>query len=139
MSRVGLEGLASPPDLMARARTASALRALYFIKANYPRATFLSAVHCLMDRIWRPPHGDIVGDEGLATGLAEVTAAPGNGGPKLFTEDDVRRIMEGRESMKDVLTAQTTKAHKELGAFGAPWLCVTNDEGQKEVFFGSDR
>jgi glutathione S-transferase kappa 1 len=40
--------------------------------------------------------------------------------------------------MKDLLTATTQEA-LDRGAFGAPWLWVTNEEGKSEPFFGSDR
>jgi glutathione S-transferase kappa 1 len=39
---------------------------------------------------------------------------------------------------KDKLTTNT-KLVLDLGAFGAPWMMVRNDEGKEEPFFGSDR
>lgn len=42
------------------------------------------------------------------------------------------------QEVKDLLTAATGEA-LERGAFGAPWLWVTDGEGRGEPFFGSDR
>ena len=39
---------------------------------------------------------------------------------------------------KDKLTANTKEA-LDQGAFGAPWMWVTNGMGVSEPFFGSDR
>ena len=76
-------------------------------------------------------------DDNLAAVLVEATQTP-DGGDKLFTSADVERIMRGKGTMKEELQKQTEKA-VELGAFGAPWLWVTNAQGEKEAFFGSDR
>lgn len=40
---------------------------------------------------------------------------------------------------KDMLTAQTKMVVEKYGAFGCPWMVVTNEKGKKECFFGSDR
>ena len=70
--------------------------------------------------------------------LAEATETP-RGGTKLFADADVRRIMDARAQMKKKLIADTTMVANEFGAFGAPWLMVTNAAGETEPFFGSDR
>ena len=119
------------------ALTVSPERALLFIKTNYPVETFLSAMHFFCHKFWTPPHVNLTKDDLLAQVLAEATETP-EGGEKLFTQTDVKRIMEGRIEMKDVLKKETEKA-VELGAFGCPWLWVTNKKGQTEPFFGSDR
>lgn len=58
----------------------------------------------------------------------------------LFTSSEVRKIMEGASTaeFKDRLKAKTQEA-LDRGAFGAPWLWVTNSKGKGEPFFGSDR
>lgn len=75
--------------------------------------------------------------------LSEVTVGYKGGNPegkKLFSEDEVRRIMEaaGSKEMKDAMRAATEKALGQ-GAFGAPWIWATNRDGKAEPFFGSDR
>jgi 2-hydroxychromene-2-carboxylate isomerase len=56
----------------------------------------------------------------------------------LFSDEDVERIMNGRESMKERVKETTGEALKQ-GAFGAPWLIATRADGKSEAFFGSDR
>ncbi|KAH6897282.1 thioredoxin-like protein [Thelonectria olida] len=135
--RLGLPYGGSPKDLMSMAKTMSPLRALHFIKANYPLETFLSAFASLFHKTWTPPHVSLVDDANLEAALAEATETP-EGGRKLFTAEDVKKIMEGREPMKERLKELTGEA-VERGAFGTPWLWATNSEGQTESFFGSDR
>lgn len=138
-NRVSKPAIAFPPRklFMTMALTVSPLRALHYIKANYPTSVFLSAFHYLFDKFWTPPHVNLTEDEKLAETLAQATERP-DGGRKLFTEEDVRRIMEARGSMKESVKKLTGEA-VERGAFGAPWLWVTNGEGKAEAFFGSDR
>ncbi|KAK2589488.1 hypothetical protein QQS21_012837 [Conoideocrella luteorostrata] len=138
-SRVGITNFATPPDLFQRARTQSALRALLFIKANYPREKFLSTLHYLLYRFWTPPNADVVDEASLRGLLAEATDAPGrDGGEKLFSDADVGRIMDGRAQMKKKLAEDTGRAVGS-GAFGCPWFLVSNSEGRVEPVFGSDR
>jgi 2-hydroxychromene-2-carboxylate isomerase len=120
---------------MSMALTTSPLRALHYIKANFPRATFLAIVETMFKKLWTPPHVNLTQDDKLTAVLAEAT--DGSGRP-LFTADDVSRIMAGREGMKDVVKAETQKA-VDLGAFGAPWIWATNAKGDGAPFFGSDR
>ncbi|KAH6610740.1 Dihydrofolate reductase-like protein [Trichoderma cornu-damae] len=137
--RVGLHGLETPPDLMAVAHTVSPLRALHYVKANYPRASFLAAVEACFVAFWTPPNVNLIPEENLRAVLLGATEKPGQSdGKKLFAEAEVERIMQGRSGMKDVLLA-TTKRAVDQGAFGAPWIWVTNAKGEEEPFFGSDR
>ncbi|RFU81344.1 dihydrofolate reductase [Trichoderma arundinaceum] len=137
--RVGLFGLQSPPDLMAISHTISPLRALHYIKANYPRATFLATFENLFHAFWTPPNVNLIPEENLRAVLLGATEKPGKSdSKKLFTEEEVEKIMKGRSEMKNVLMA-TTKRAADQGAFGAPWLWVTNAKGEQEPFFGSDR
>ncbi|KAG6025816.1 hypothetical protein E4U41_001443, partial [Claviceps citrina] len=155
-SRVGITALSPPRDLLSRARTQSALRALLFIKANFARETFLSALRFLFRAFWTPPNGDVVDEESLRALLAGATAAAaaaaaaaagggesgddarGGGDGLLFSRAEVDAIMEGRGRMKEALVEETGRA-VEAGAFGCPWLVVEDARGRVEPFFGSDR
>ncbi|KAG6003310.1 hypothetical protein E4U21_002198 [Claviceps maximensis] len=146
-SRVGITYFATPPDFLSRARTQSALRALLFIKANFSVHTFLAALRFLFVRFWTPPHVDVVEDDSLRELLAEATrdaaaggrsGGGGGGGHRLFSRDEVDSIMDGRARMKRLLAEETQYVVK-AGAFGCPWLLVTDSRGKVEPFFGSDR
>lgn len=137
--RVGLFGIQGPPDLMAVSHTVSPLRALHYIKANYPKETFLATFESLFKAFWTPPHVNLIPEENLRAVLQGATENPGKGGgKKLFTEEEVEKILKARGGMKDVLMATTQRA-VDQGAFGAPWIWVTNAKGEQEPFFGSDR
>lgn len=118
------------------AMTASPLRALLHVKANFPAPVFLAAMHHLFESFWAPPHANLTKDEVLREALAGVRL-PSGGGP-VFGEGEVGAIMEGREAMKGLLRAETERA-VELGAFGAPWTWAVDADGKGEAFFGSDR
>jgi glutathione S-transferase kappa 1 len=137
--RVGLHGLAFPKDFMSMALTVSPQRALHYIKANYPSSTFIASMAYLNQQMWTPPHVNLTQDENLRRVLLEATAtAGGKGKKKLFTEKQVDEIMVGRGEMKGILKAKTEEV-VQLGAFGAPWMWVTNAKGESSPFFGSDR
>ncbi|KAK7428492.1 hypothetical protein QQZ08_004930 [Neonectria magnoliae] len=135
--RLSLPYQGGPKDLMAMSKTLSPLRALHFIKANYPTSTFLSVFALFFHRLWTPPHVNLIDDVNLEAALVEATERL-DGGGKLFTAEDVARIMAGRDSMRDRVK-QMTDGAVEKGAFGAPWMWVTNGEGKTAAFFGSDR
>ncbi|KAL7950428.1 thioredoxin-like protein [Trichoderma barbatum] len=137
--RVGLFDIQAPPDLMSVSHTVSPLRALHYIKANYPQATFLAAFESCFMAFWTPPNVDLKPEENLRAVLQGATEKPGKkDSKKLFTEDEVEKILKARGGMKDVLMATTQRA-VDQGAFGAPWFWVTNAKGEQEPFFGSDR
>ncbi|KAF5625357.1 glutathione S-transferase [Fusarium sp. NRRL 25303] len=136
--RLGVPYQGSPPDIVAIAKTVSPLRALHFIKENYPESTYLAATRFLFHKIWLPPHVNLAEDEKLIAALKEATdELDGGSGKKLFSDEDVERIMNGRESMRERVKDLTGEAVQK-GAFGAPWLIVTRDDGKSEAFFGSD-
>ncbi|RMJ05168.1 hypothetical protein CDV36_014157 [Fusarium kuroshium] len=138
-ARLSLPYQGSPPDIFAIAKTLSPLRALQFIKENYPEPTFLATFRFFFHKLWLPPHVNLAEDANLIAALSEATdELDGGSGKKLFTDEDVKRIMEGREGMKEKVKMLTAEA-VEKGAFGAPWLWVTNRDGKSEAFFGSDR
>lgn len=136
----------SPPgDLMEAGKTQLPLRALHFVKARYPADTYLATWRHLLRAFWtlhEPPNTPAA----LAKALADVPATtPGGGeeeeGKRLFTADDVDRIVRAaaEPAYKDALRRATEEA-QQRGAFGAPWLWVTNAAtGRSEPFFGSDR
>jgi glutathione S-transferase kappa 1 len=124
---------------MAVSHTVSPLRALHYIKANYPQAVFLATFENLFKAFWTPPNVNLIPEENLRAVLLGATENPGKSdSKKLFTEEEVEKIMQGRSQMKDVLLHFTKKA-VDQGAFGAPWIWVTNAKGEQEPFFGSDR
>lgn len=57
-----------------------------------------------------------------------------------FSSEECEAILAAAQTqeVKDMLTGATQEALGR-GAFGAPWLWVTNVDGKGEPFFGSDR
>ncbi|KAK2028191.1 DSBA-like thioredoxin domain-containing protein [Colletotrichum zoysiae] len=141
-ARVGKPDITPPDSFMERSMTVLPLRALHFIKANYPDAAYLTAWHWLLHRFWEPPNADLTKPDTLAAALADAPRQyPGDdAGDRLFSDADVGRILEGAATreIKDSVKAKTQEAI-DRGAFGAPWFWVVNDEGKGEPFFGSDR
>ncbi|KAK0709109.1 thioredoxin-like protein [Lasiosphaeria miniovina] len=140
--------LQAPEDLMAVSMTVAPLRALHFIKRKYPRKTFETSLHYLFHCFWTPPNANLCPPENLATALSEVPAdfgsiparASSTAAP-LFSADEVQAIVAATSSqeVKEQLKAATKEA-LDRGAFGNPWLWVTNNRtGKAEPFFGSDR
>jgi 2-hydroxychromene-2-carboxylate isomerase len=141
--RVGLTNIKSPDDMFAFGHTVSPLRALHYIKANYSEQVFLATLAYFLYKHWTPPNTKLADEDALRATLEEATEIKPSGGGsddgrKLFTKDDVKEIMDGRAAMKDALKNETQDA-LDKGAFGAPWLWVTNSKGESEPFFGSDR
>ncbi|KAI0114961.1 thioredoxin-like protein [Daldinia grandis] len=158
---VGLSNVSPPGDLMQAGRTTVPLRALLYVKARYPAATYLATWRALFHAFWtlhRPPITPEALDETLSSipasaGLAPAasaaaaaasppeTLAKGQGGERLFAAEEVAEILRAEKSAeyKDALR-ETTQRALDQGAFGAPWLWVTNAAtGKSEPFFGSDR
>ncbi|CAK7221138.1 hypothetical protein SCUCBS95973_004394 [Sporothrix curviconia] len=148
--RAGVPEVRPPPDFMKRAMTVLPLRALHYIQRNFPASTYAAAFHYLFYRFWTPDNADLRDPDVLRSVLSEAPAGfsggkastTGSAKPKpLFTAADVDAILAGAASQaaKDQLTAATKEA-TDRGAYGAPWLWVTNDAtGVSEPFFGSDR
>jgi 2-hydroxychromene-2-carboxylate isomerase len=74
-------------------------------------------------------HVDISKPENLAQLLAEHFGAA--------EVKEIMTLMTSKE-YKDKLADNTKKA-LDLGAFGAPWFWLTNEQGEQEPLFGSDR
>ena len=103
---------------------------MLYVKDNYTREQFEKAFELLWDYSFDPTyHIDISKPDNMAKCLAET-----------LPKDDVPKIMAAASTpkYKEMLSAQTKKA-VELGAFGAPFFWMTNDKGESEPLFGSDR
>ncbi|ORY59110.1 thioredoxin-like protein [Pseudomassariella vexata] len=145
----GLSEISPPDDLMSAARTMLPLRALHYIKLNYPLSTYLTAWHYLFHMFWAV-HRDMSSEAGLAVILGEIPVdfgaetagreGKGHGEEKLFGGKDVEAVVRATQEpkFKELLKGTVAEALAR-GAFGAPWLWVTNGEGKSEPFFGSDR
>ncbi|KAI0180005.1 thioredoxin-like protein [Hypoxylon sp. FL1284] len=133
----GLTGASAPGDLMVAGRTQLPMRALHHVKTRHPAAAYEAAWRRLLRAFWvlhRPPNTP----EALA---AALSSAGESGEASPFTADEVRDIVAAAASAecKDALRRTTDEALGR-GAFGAPWLWVTNGAtGRSEPFFGSDR
>ena len=161
-ARAGKPEIRSPKDLMAQALTVLVRfpaicipyamlttmqpnRALHYIKRNYPQETYEAAIHHLFHSFWTPPNLNITQPAVLAKVLATAPSFSGAGSradskKPLFTREQIEEILGAAKSqeVKDLLTSATQEA-LDRGAFGAPWLWVTNGAGKEEPFFGSDR
>lgn len=102
---------------------------MHYIKHNYPRETYHAALRACFRAFWTPPNANLTQREVLGQVLGEVLGTQGS-----------EKALEaaGTKEVKELLTRATGEA-LERGAFGAPWLWVTNGEGRAEPFFGSDR
>ncbi|GKT53221.1 DSBA-like thioredoxin domain-containing protein [Colletotrichum tofieldiae] len=139
--RVGKPDITTPDSFMERSMTVLPLRVLHFIKANYSDAVYQTAWHWFLHCFWEPPNANLTKPDVLAKTLADAPRQyPGDTRDRLFSEADVKKILEGAatQEIKDSVKAKTQEAI-ERGAFGAPWFWVVNDEGKGEPFFGSDR
>ncbi|PHH64655.1 hypothetical protein CDD81_4096 [Ophiocordyceps australis] len=124
----------SPSNLFELAKTQSPLRALLAIKATYPPSIYTATILHLFRFFWTPPHRPLANDAVLQDALAGVQV----NGKRVFDAAQVAHIMQAREEYKQTLVDEVQSA-REKGAFGAPWLWVTNAKGESQPFFGSDR
>ncbi|KAK3904378.1 glutathione S-transferase kappa 1 [Staphylotrichum tortipilum] len=134
--------VAFPADLFQAGKTQVPLRVLHHLKTSHPTA-FLPTLHFFFHTFWSPPNPDLTTPAAVAAALASMPrnfTGAGTGEGRMFTDEQIKAIVEaaGGAEMKDVLKKVTGEALGR-GAFGAPWLWVTNGEGQGEPFFGSDR
>ncbi|KAH6654019.1 thioredoxin-like protein [Truncatella angustata] len=142
---VGLPDISPPEDLMAVSRTMLPLRALHYIKATYSLEAYLTTWHYFLHLFWGPPKRNLCEAAELAKALAEVRSGFGGASEKqssqpLFSNHDVENILKATGEAKWKAELKTTVEEAlERGAFGAPWLWVTNDQGKSEPFFGTDR
>ncbi|KAK0748705.1 thioredoxin-like protein [Apiosordaria backusii] len=135
-----------PENLFVNGKTILPLRALHCIKSSYSPAVFDQTLLYLLHIFWSPPNLNLTEPANLKSTLLAIPegfAGPtvGDGSKKrLFTAEQVEDIMKGAqaEEFKEKLKNTTAEA-LERGAFGAPWIWATNDKGEGEPFFGSDR
>ena len=102
---------------------------MLYVKAHFPTPKFESAYITLWDALWLQ-HIDISDPDLLASVLSQS-----------FDDKTVREILAAAEKKewKQALTENTKRA-LEVGAFGAPWFVVRNEErGEVASFWGSDR
>ncbi|KAI0902425.1 thioredoxin-like protein [Annulohypoxylon nitens] len=149
LSAIGLLNVSPPGDLFEAGKTQLPLRALHHIKTHHSPAAYLSSWRYLLHAFWtlhQPPNTPEALRSALSAipvGFCDVAEADKGreGGARLFTAAEVDAIVQaaGEVEYKNVLR-QTTETALKRGAFGAPWLWVTNAETKKsEPFFGSDR
>lgn len=146
LERVGLSHLQPPADMMVAGMTVLPMRALSFIKTRYPRETFETAFLYLFHCFWSPPNVNLSDPANLTKALCEVRTGfqgihnRGESSAPLFSADEVKTIVQATQTkeIKDLLR-NTTQEALDRGAFGAPWIWVTNSAGKSEPFFGSDR
>jgi hypothetical protein len=132
--------------MMVSGMTVLPLRALSFIKSRYPKDTFETVFLYLFHCFWSPPNLNLSDPANLTKALLEVRAgfrgkdAQGEGTALLFNLQEVHAILQAthNKDIKDQLR-DTTQQALDRGAFGAPWIWVTNSAGKSEPFFGSDR
>lgn len=106
-------------------------RCLHHIKRNHPRETYHAVLERFFHGFWTPPHLNLTQVDILAAVLADTGR---------FSPEECEAIPAAakEQEVKDMLTRSTQEA-LDRGAFGAPWLWVTNEEGREEPIFGSDR
>jgi len=103
-------------------------RCMLYVKDAYPAEKFEAAFAELWIIMWQEGV-DISKPDNMAKALS-----------RHFPEGEVKTIL-GKASdpyYKQKLLDDTKKV-VEMGAFGAPWMMVTNGDGVTEPFFGSDR
>ena len=103
-------------------------RCMIYVKDHYPQETFEQTVLQLWVHLFNKAT-DISRPEHLSQALAEHIDAK-----------DVPTILAAADTpkYKQALTDNTQKA-MDRGAFGAPWLWVSNRHGESQPFFGADR
>ncbi|KAI1646180.1 thioredoxin-like protein [Daldinia loculata] len=150
---VGLSNVSPPGDLMQAGRTMVPLRALLYIKAHFPAATYLATWRALFHAFWtlhQPPItpetledtlSSIPANTNVASSSPPETLRKGQDGERLFSASEVAEILRAEKSAEYKNTLrETTQRALDQGAFGAPWLWVANAAtGASEPFFGSDR
>jgi glutathione S-transferase kappa 1 len=148
--RVNKPEISPAKDFMSMTMTILPLRALHHIKLSYPAKVFETAFHYLFYVFWTPPNLNITKPDVLLQVLssapedfvgAKGKAAEGyEGSKKLFSIEEAEAIVAAASDVKiKECLKRTTQEALDKGAFGAPWMWVTNDKGKGEPFFGSDR
>ncbi|KAI0096336.1 thioredoxin-like protein [Nemania sp. FL0031] len=142
---LGLKNVTVPGDLMEAGKTLVPMRAMTYIKSAFPGDVFTTAFAYLFHSFWtlhKVPNSVPVLGEVLSEIPAhfQLDAPPPPSPAKLFTPEQVAQILAGTSAaeVKGALKARVDEALGR-GAFGAPWIWVTDAQGCSEPFFGSDR
>ncbi|KAI1824932.1 thioredoxin-like protein [Xylaria intraflava] len=151
---LGVKNLSAPDDLMVAGKTIMPMRALIYIKANFPIEVFNAALSYLFHAFWtlhKVPNSAPILTEVLSEIPADFqldclkpfnrpTAARVVSSKSLFTREQVARIVEatGKDELKAALKARVDEALAR-GSFGAPWIWLTDAQGRTEPVFGNDR
>ena|SRR5947207_633467 len=99
-----------------------------YIKDNYPPDKFEAAFAELWIAMWKEQM-NLENPEKMKKALL-----------RHFSPVQVKEIMEEANNPKyKQKLLDNTKIALEAGAFGCPWFAVTNNKGDTEPFFGSDR
>ncbi|KAH9887465.1 thioredoxin-like protein [Xylariomycetidae sp. FL2044] len=170
LKAVGLENVSPPGNLMEMGRTILPLRALHYIKAHYPQSVYYTTFHYLFHAFWTQHRAPITPESlaqalqevpvpvpvpttnatTSTTTTSTSTTIPTTTTTTIPTTDR-RRLLFDAAQTKQILEAAGSPEYKDRlrcaveealdrGAFGAPWLWVTdNAGGRSEPFFGSDR
>ncbi|KAK9437991.1 uncharacterized protein VB005_08996 [Metarhizium brunneum] len=132
-------------DLLDLGWTQKPCRALMYIKDHYTRNVYHASFQYLFHFFWTTPEKRVFDELVLAHVLSNMPlefhgSETRHGSQRMFSEDEVTVIVSNQASLKyqDMLKANS-QSLSDLGAFGLPWLVVSNSEGHKEPFFGSDR
>ncbi|KAJ5032352.1 uncharacterized protein L3040_008958 [Drepanopeziza brunnea f. sp. 'multigermtubi'] len=101
------------------------VRVATYIKSQHSAARFEASFLALAAGYWSKGI-NISKPEGIIQALSGI-----------FSEEEVREIMQGAVSPanKKLVLDRT----RESQAFGAPWIVGVNSEGEKKMWFGSDR
>ncbi|KAI1422331.1 hypothetical protein F5Y12DRAFT_763056 [Xylaria sp. FL1777] len=152
---VGLKNISIPAGLMEIGKTVVPMRALTHIKSAFPAEVFTTAFAYFFHAFWtlqKFPNTPPVLKEVLSEAPARFrlacfdspsspsTPSPPSSPEKLFTPEQVAQILDAI-STEEVKTALKGRVDEALGrgAFGGPWLWVTDPRGRSEPFFGSDQ
>ncbi|KAI0816454.1 hypothetical protein GGR55DRAFT_674655 [Xylaria sp. FL0064] len=155
---VGLKDFTIPEGLMEIGKTVVPMRAVTYIKSAFPAEVFTTAFGYLFHAFWtlqKYPISPPVLEEVLSeipkhfhlecfnSPYSSVPPNPSNppssSSEKLFAPEQVTQILHAisTEEVKNALKARVDEALAR-GAFGGPWLWVTDAQGRSEPFFGSD-
>ncbi|KAI0914478.1 hypothetical protein F4823DRAFT_573432 [Ustulina deusta] len=152
---VGLKDFTIPAGLMEIGKTVVPMRALTHIKSCFPAEVYTTAFAYFFHAFWTlqkfpislPVLQEVLSEIPVHFRLdcfnspsSPITPNPPSSADKLFTAEQVAQIL-GAISTEVVKTALKARVDEALarGAFGGPWLWVTDAQGRSEPFFGSDQ
>ncbi|KAI1365174.1 hypothetical protein F5Y08DRAFT_187721 [Xylaria arbuscula] len=151
---LGLKDWKVPEGLMELGKTVVPIRALTYIKSAFAPDVFTTTFAYFFHAFWTLQKFPVTVPV-LKEVLTEVplrfhpdflnpssvpSSTSSSSDEKLFTPEQVAQILEGinTDVIKNELKSRVDEALAR-GAFGAPWLWVTDAQGRSEPFFGSDQ